>query len=402
MEKVKIGVLGLRRGLTYLKNLLALEEVEVIGASDRLPDRREAAAEHIDRAGAQTQLVAEFDDLLEMRPDAVMIASNAKLQVEHACAAMAAGCHVLSEIPGAYTQDELVRLRDAVERRGRTYMLGENTCYWDFLRYWRKWVLEDRFGPLSIAEAEYVHYLPQTLQLPDGTRLSPGEARRTGRTDVEPIWRADQPPIQYLTHDLGPLLEILDDRCVSVTCLSAPWRSREAPLRADGQIALFHTQKGHLIKIMVTLNTRRPSEHRYRLFGVDGGAEMFSYEQSCRYFDRDSGHRDGWQVAPIGWAAAEDDPTAGHGGADMKVARQFAQALLEDRPPPIDVYRAIEYTLPGILANRSAELGGAPVAIPDFRRTPFEGTTFWDTVELPVADPPLKSYSPPYKTGSEM
>jgi len=33
---------------------------------------------------------------------------------------------------------------------------------------------------------------------------------------VRPVWRADQPPIQYLTHDLGPLLEVLDDRVVSV------------------------------------------------------------------------------------------------------------------------------------------------------------------------------------------
>ena len=56
-------------------------------------------------------------------------------------------------------------------------------------------------------------------------------------------------------------------------------------MRSDGQIALFHTQKGTLIKIMVTLNTIRPSEHRYRLFGTEGSAEMFSYENCTRYFD---------------------------------------------------------------------------------------------------------------------
>ena len=238
--------------------------------------------------------------------------------------------------------------------------------------------------------------------MPDGSRFSPSEVQAAGHSDATPIWRADQPPIQYLTHDLGPLLEIFDDRCVSVTCLSAPWRCREAPLRADGQIALFHTQKGNLIRILVTLNTHRPSEHRYRIFGVDGGAEMFSYEDCCRYFDRSDHHRNGWRMAPIGWAAADDDPTTGHGGADMKLAQHFIQTLRAGATPPIDIYRAIEYTLPDILANRSAELGGTPVAIPDMRRTPFAGTKFWDTIQLPQSDPPLQPYTPPFDTGSQM
>ena len=52
-------------------------------------------------------------------------------------------------------------------------MLGENTCYWDFFRYFRKWVAEDRFGPISIAEGEYLHHLPRTLMPPEGTPITP-------------------------------------------------------------------------------------------------------------------------------------------------------------------------------------------------------------------------------------
>jgi predicted dehydrogenase len=392
MEKLRVGVLGLGRGVTHLRNFLALEETEVIGACDRFPLRRERAQEIVGRAGASTRIVPEFDDLLAMRPDAIMVASNGKLQVEHCCQALEAGCHVLSEIPGAYTLEECLRLRDAVERSHRTYMLAENTCYWDFFRYWRKWVVEDRFGPISLAEGEYLHYMPRTLFTPDSSRLSPSEARDGGRADARPIWRADQPPIQYLTHDLGPLLEVLDDRAVSVTCQSSPWRCADAPLRADGQIALFQTQKGTLIRILVTLSTRRPPEHRYRLFGVDGAVEWFDYEKFCRRFDRDADERSGWEAIPIGHASREDDPTTGHGGADMKTARSFAQTILAGKPAPIDVYRGIEYVLPGILANRSAELGGVSVPIPDFRPRPYQGTRFWDAVGLPEHDPPGKPY----------
>ncbi len=394
MEKIRVGILGLRRGVAHLRNFLATEQAEVIAACDRFPYYREQARSMLNREGESTEILAEYDDLLERRPDAVVIASNGKLQVEHACMAMEAGCHVLSEVPGADSEHELVRLRDTVERTGLTYMLAENACYAGFVPYWRKWIKEDRFGPVSIAEAEYLHYLPETLFTSDGNRLSPSQAHSAGGVNAKPIWRADQPPIQYLTHDLGPLLEILEDRAVSVTCLSAPWRSREAPLRSDGQIALFHTQKGTLIKIMVTLNTIRPSEHRYRLFGTEGSAEMFTYEECTRYFDKECSHQQGWRILPIGRAAV-DTAAGGHGGTDLKVARHFTDTLLDGRPSPIDVYRAIEYALPGIIAARSATLGGAPITIPDLRREPFSGTNFWDTVQIPKSDPPYNVYRPP-------
>ncbi|MFC1806718.1 Gfo/Idh/MocA family protein [Planctomycetota bacterium] len=385
MDKVRVGILGLRRGGTHLRNFLRLDEVEVIGAADRFEQWHERAEEMVEAADAERpEIVQEYDDLLAMEPDAIVVATNGKLQVEHACQALEAGCHVLSEVPGAYTADEWVRLRDTVQRTGRTYMLGENSCFLDFLRYWRKWLLDGEFGPVSLAEGEYVHYLPQSLYTPDGTRLSPSEARDQGRTDARPIWRADQPPIEYLTHDLGPLLEVLDDRCVSVCCRSGPWRCKEAPLRSDGQFALFETAKGALIRILVTLNTKRPGDHRYRIFGVDGGVEWFSDEGYCRASRRDRPEKDGWERVDIGAAAAEDDPTAGHGGTDLKLARCFARTILDERPAPIDVYRAIEYSLPGIIAARSADLGGMPLAIPDLRPEPFAGTTFWDAVPLPA------------------
>ena len=323
MDKLKVGILGLGRGFTHFRNFLALEEAQVIGACDRFPRLRERAEQHLTSVGASAPILPEFDDLLDLKPDAIVVATNGKLQVEHGCQAMRAGCHVLSEVPGAYTQEECMNLRQVVEYTGKTYMLGENTCYWDFFRYFRKWVAEDRFGPISIAEGEYIHHLPGTLFRPDSSRHTPTRARAAGYTDTMPIWRADQPPIQYLTHDLGPLLEVIDDRCVSVSCRSAPFRSADAPLRSDGQIAVFETAKGALIKIMVTLNTARPSEHRYRIFGIEGGAEWFSYEKHARRFSRGADHRSGWEVLPVGLGAHGDDTSAGHGGADLKLARHL-------------------------------------------------------------------------------
>ena len=90
MDKLRVGILGLGRGLTHLKNFLAIEEAEVIGACDRIPRLRGRAREQLAAAGANAPLLEEFDELLALGPEAIMVASNGKVQVEHACRALAA------------------------------------------------------------------------------------------------------------------------------------------------------------------------------------------------------------------------------------------------------------------------------------------------------------------------
>jgi len=305
---------------------------------------------------------------------------------------VAAGCHVLSEVPGAFAQDEIVHLALAVERAGRQYMLAENSCFMNFLRYWRRWVEEGRFGQISLADGEYLHYLPTTMVSPAGNQFAPSQVRAQGMDAVRPLWRADQPPIQYLTHDLGPLLEVLDDRVVSANCVEGPWWNAEAPLRSDGQYALFRTARGRLLRILVTLNTRRPGAHNYRLFGTEGSVEWYSHEGFCRRLDRDRDEKLGWERVDIGTGRPDAGAASGHGGTDIWTAITFTRALLADEVVPIDVYRMADYTLPGILANRSAEQGGAAVHVPDIRRQPFAHTRFWEQVGLPDDEPAGRDY----------
>ena len=392
-DELSVGILGLRRGMSHLRNFLHTEGARVIGAADRITQWRERAAERLaEMEVTSVPLVTEFEQLLEMRPDAVMVASNGREQAAHAIQALEAGCHVLSEVPGAYTQEDILRIAAAVERSGKQYMLAENSSFLDFLRYWRRWVVEGRFGAVSMADGEYLHYLPTSMVNSQGDQFTPTQVREQDMRDVRPLWRADQPPIQYLTHDLGPLLEVLDDRVVSANCVEGPWWNSETPLRADGQYGLFKTARGRLIRVLVTLNTRRPGAHNYRIFGTAGSAEWYSHEGFCRRLDRDRDEKEGWERVDIGTARADGDVAAGHGGTDIWTAVTFTRALLAGRPVPIDVYRMADYTLPGILANRSAEQGGAPVHVPDIRRTPFEHTAFWDHVELPEDEPPGRKY----------
>jgi predicted dehydrogenase len=392
MADLKVGILGLRRGLSHLRNFLNTPGAEVVGAADRLEQFRARAGEALLEAERSAEIVSEYDELLELGLDAVVVASNARFQAEHAVRALEAGCHVLSEVPGAFRQEEILEVASAVEKTGRQYMLAENSSFMNFLRYWRKWVVEGRFGAVSIADGEYLHYLPATAIDAAGNRFTPTEAAEQGISDTRPLWRADQPPIQYLTHDLGPLLEVLDDRVVSANCVEGPWWSRDAPLRSDGQYALFKTARGRLIRVLVTLNTRRPGAHNYRLFGTGGSVEWYSHEGFTRRLDRCREESAGWERVDIGTARGDTELASGHGGTDIWTAITFTQAILAGQRVPIDVFRMADYALPGILAARSAELGGAPVAVPDIRREPFEHTEFWDHVGLPEDEPAGRAY----------
>jgi len=392
VDKLKIGILGLRRGLSHLRNFLNTEEAQVIGAADRIQQWRDRAAETVDGMDRKVNIVGEFEELLEMRPDAVVVASNGRQQAAHAIQAMQAGCHVLSEVPGAFTQEEIVRIAMTCERTSKQYMLAENSCFLDFLRYWRRWVEEGRFGSISLGDGEYLHYLPTSMVDAQGNQFTPTQVRQQDLRDIRPLWRSDQPPIQYLTHDLGPLLEVLDDRVVSVNCVGGPWWQAEAPLRSDGQYGLFRTAKGRLIRILVTLNTRRPGAHNYRLFGTQGSVEWYSHEGFCRRLDKDREEEEGWERIDIGTARSDGDVASGHGGTDIWTAITFSRAVLAGRCVPIDVYRMADYTLPGILANRSAEQGGQAIAVPDMRHEPFSGTQFWEHVGLPDDEPEGRKY----------
>ena len=46
---------------------------------------------------------------------------------------------------------------------------------------------------------------------------------------------------------------------------------------------------------------------------------------------------------------------------------EFLQAIREKRDPAIDVYRAVDMTLPGLLSQVSIERGGEAISVPDFR-----------------------------------
>lgn len=59
---------------------------------------------------------------------------------------------------------------------------------------------------------------------------------------------------------------------------------------------------------------------------------------------------------------------SGHQGSHTFLTHEFVDALAHDRRPVIDIYEALAYTVPGIVAHESALRGGESLKIPQYDR----------------------------------
>jgi hypothetical protein len=145
---------------------------------------------------------------------------------------------------------------------------------------------------------------------------------------------------------------------------------------------LCKTSKGALVQIRHDVVSPRPMTHNYAALQGTKGA----YEAPRRRGDEHRvclktsdeelkpGARE-WQplaefeeeYLPDEWRRAMSGEDDGHGGSDAVVMRAFVDCLRNDSEPPIDVYRALDFTVPGLMAGVSIGQGGAPVAVPNFR-----------------------------------
>jgi hypothetical protein len=58
------------------------------------------------------------------------------------------------------------------------------------------------------------------------------------------------------------------------------------------------------------------------------------------------------------------------GGSAPFLTHEFISSIIEDRWPTVNVYEAIAYNLPGIIAHQSALRGGELLKIKDYGAAP--------------------------------
>lgn len=356
---VKLGVVGLGRGKDVVSEIIGEESVRLTAICDHNPEKLQIAVEHFKKKGVEgLQCYDNYDAILASDIDAIYIATDAICHVPYVIKALDAGKHVISEIPAVNSVEEAKMLKAAVNAHPELkYMTGENCCYWAFIETWKKMYEDGKFGQAVYAESEYLHC----------------SDFRTYKEEDYPKnhWRTFNPAIHYLTHNLGPLLYIMDDKVVSVTCMVPDTRYNpyKAGPESENGVALFKTAKGAVIRILICFGAYVGFDHNFKLIGTRGTVEtdMVKPLDEAHSFARLSeipGTLDHKIEIPVA-LKYEGENSGGHGGADKKMMMAFVKSIIDDTKPPIDVDMGIRMTIPGIYAHESAMNGGMTVEIPD-------------------------------------
>lgn len=361
LAPLRVGLVG-ARARAFVAGLRALPGVAVDALCDVDPA---VLAARGDELGIERRYTA-YEALLDGGVDAVVIATPMHLHVPQAIAALDAGKHVLSEVTAGVSLDECRALAAAVRRAGRHYMLSENYCYRRSTVLVGALARAGLFGEPYYAEGGYIHNVRHL------------HADAAGRPTWRTVWQVGKNGCTYGTHSLGPVLQWLDDRVATVVCLGSGRRTEPAWGMDDTVTMLCQTTRGALISIRCDMLSPRPHNMtHYALQGTRGAYQSgrFPGEADLVWLEGRSPGPEAWEpldayaaYLPDHWRTPPPEAlAAGHGGGDYFIVRDWIAAIRRDAPPPIDVYRGLDFTLPGLISEQSIAQGGLPLPVPDPR-----------------------------------
>ena len=362
-DKLKVGIAGLHRGMYLGEQINMLKDAYVHAVCELDNERLEKAKTSLNNPLTFT----DYYDMLDCGLDIVIISSPIQTHVPYSVASLSKNIHTFSEVPAANSLEQCSELIKAVNSSKAKYMMGENCCYMKPHMLVKNMVKAGLFGKLYYAEGWYTHFI-RFMDAPGGWRDKYLYGRRGGT---------------YITHPLGPILDWMDDKVVTVNCVGTGSVVAPEMFVDDCSVMLCTTSKGALIKIINDMSSPRPFHGYSALQGTLGAYQPdywckckpervciippedarkhAEYEWKSLYEYENEYMPDIWKNRP------KELEEAVHGGADGLMLGDFIKAIVEDKPSPIDVYRALDMTVPGLISDISANQGGIPVAVPDYR-----------------------------------
>ncbi len=362
-RKIKVGLLGVGRGLTLWQYCKEAQNAELVAVCDKWEEGLASAKTKI--ADENVTYYTDYDAFLKHDMDAVFLANYATEHAPFAIKAMQAGKDVISEVLPAQTMAEAVELIECVEQTGKKYFYAENYCYMNGPYEMRRKYLNGDLGEFEYGEGEYMHNCELCWE--DITYGDPGH------------WRNNMSAFYYCTHSASPLLHITGMRPVSVTGFEGTFNARMARMGAKAGhmgVEMVTLENGALFKSIHGIGPSKGSIW-YSVYGSKGRMETAREDCRCEgvntvyaNLDRVEGV---WEDNVVRYhpkdEIAQKGAHHGHYGSDYVCFWQAFEYLLgSPKADPIDVYEALDSWMIGFFAYVSVLEGGIPKAIPDLRK----------------------------------
>ncbi len=369
-KKIRIGVVGGGFGCSFQWHEHPDCVVEAV--SDLRPERRERLMKtyKCEKAYDSLEELVKDDNI-----DAVAIFTDGPLHVQHVVEAMKHGKHAISAVPAAYgTMEQAELLYETVKKYGLTYMMAETSYYQLPTISARKFYEAGKFGDLYYCESEYQHDGLESLYVINGERT----------------WRYGMAPMHYPTHCTAHLVGVTGERLTEVVCHG--WGD-DSPYLKDNVYdnpfwngsAMFKTDRGHGFRVNVWWKGAHRGCERAQWIGdkmsfytdhpnglgpviVRKGQQTETddagYVRNLPQFEKYV-QPEWWKTDMLPESLRHD---SGHHGSHTFLTHEFVDALTHDRRPTVDVYEALAYTVPGIIAHQSALHKGEWMKIPQYVR----------------------------------
>lgn len=364
-RRLRIGIVGGRFGASFQFHEHPNCAVEAVA------DLREDRRAHLAKTYHCGKTYSSLDELLkDPRVQAVGLFTPAPDHVVHALACLRAGKHVLCAVPAAMTLEECGQLIATVKSTGLTYMMAETSHFQQMTISARKFFQEGAFGRIYACESEYHHAGLDSLFVENGQRT----------------WRYGFPPMHYPTHCTAHLLGVTGERITRATCIG--WGDGDPVLKDNpygnpfwNETAMFQTDRGTSFRVAVWWKGAHRGTERAQYYGdrmslffphPNGlGAKIVRWsdgkEKDSGGFERQGSRLEDYEV-PQWWTTdllpAPLRHNSGHEGSHTFLTHEFVESVLTGRKPVVDVFAAVAYTAPGIVAHQSALKGGEQLKVP--------------------------------------
>jgi len=361
--------------------------VDRVALCDREPDRIRQFA---DRESFKTKFkpsdaYSSLNEICQADLDALVIVTQPWLHAAQCIQAMEAGKHVYSAVPIVTLPDgdEILewcdKLVDTCRQTGQHYMLGETTYYRPQAMYCRRREAEGAFGRFVHADAQYFH----DVDLPSCNLRDVQRHRLNSEAGREWTALAKQykdkgavgGPMHYPTHSVSGPICVMGAHAVKVSAWGQPGPPDDDFFGDSfaNETALFRMSNGATMRICESRMIGHTGEEMFRIFGTEGSfreEQWVTKEQSTALTIENMRDPLPPEVHKAFQAIGGKDVYGGHGGSHAYLVHEFVSAIAEDRHPAINVWQAVRYMAPGVMAHKSAQKEGELLDVPDWGDPP--------------------------------